>query len=246
MRVYGHRWRRATVSEVERARRNVTGPELLALVMILGVSVQELLDPHGPAGAWGRLALSISVDPRADDGWVGIEPEYLSALICLHKSGAEIEREARRLDQIQVIQKWHSGYRTKRAAEPALAEMVTSVHAGTFIELTSETVGEHLTGWLAAIAPTVRPATHYSYCRNLRLHVVPRLGSVQLRRIDGGLLNTVYARAAGEREALEWWRRTFSANGALYPHDLASCVQRRGPMGSAGPQPGRRRGSTPR
>lgn len=103
MRVYGHRWRRATVSEVERARRNVTVPELLALVMILGVSVQELLDPRGPAGAWRRLALSISVDPRADDGWVGIEPEYLSALICLHKSGGEIEREARRLAQIQVI-----------------------------------------------------------------------------------------------------------------------------------------------
>ena len=29
--------------------------------------------------------------------------------------------------------------------------------------------------------------------RNLRLHVLPRLGSVQLRRIDAGMLNTLYA-----------------------------------------------------
>ena len=46
---------------------------------------------------------------------------------------------------------------------------------------------------MAAIKPTVRPATHYSYSRNLRLHVLPRLGSVQLRRIDAGMLNTLYA-----------------------------------------------------
>jgi integrase len=90
-------------------------------------------------------------------------------------------------------QKWHSGYPTKRAAERALAEMVSSVHSGTFIELTNEMLVEHLTEWLTAIEPTIRPATHYSYSRNMRLHVVPRLGSVQLRRVDGGMLNGLYA-----------------------------------------------------
>jgi integrase len=98
-------------------------------------------------------------------------------------------------------QKWYSGYPTKRAAERALAEMVNSVHTGTFIELSNETAGEHLTGWLAAIEPTIRPATHYSYSRNIRLHVVPRLSSVQLRRVDGGMLNALYAEllASGKR-----------------------------------------------
>jgi integrase len=98
-------------------------------------------------------------------------------------------------------QKWHSGYPTKRAAERALAEMVNSVHSGTFVELTNETVGEYLAQWLTAIEPTIRPATHYSYSRNIRLHVVPRLGSVPLRRVDGGLLNALYAEllASGKR-----------------------------------------------
>lgn len=98
-------------------------------------------------------------------------------------------------------QKWYSGYPTKRAAERALAEMVNSVHTGTFVELSNETVSEHLIGWLAAIEPTIRPATHYSYSRNIRLHVIPRLGSAKLRRVDGGMLNALYAEllASGKR-----------------------------------------------
>src|SRR5947199_8566155 len=57
MRNYQHPWRRATVSEVERAHRDVTIMELLTLVLILRVSVEELLDPGGPGGRGGRLAL---------------------------------------------------------------------------------------------------------------------------------------------------------------------------------------------
>jgi integrase len=67
------------------------------------------------------------------------------------------------------------------------------MHAGTFVEPSKETFQEFLAGWLVAIEPTIRPATLYSYRRNLRLHVIPRLGSVQLRRIDAGMLNGLYA-----------------------------------------------------
>lgn len=90
-------------------------------------------------------------------------------------------------------QKWHSGYPTKRAAERALADLVAALHGGTYIEPTKQTLGAYLDEWLAAIEPTVRPATHYSYARNLRLHVRPRLEAVQLRRVDGGTLNALYA-----------------------------------------------------
>ena len=37
------------------------------------------------------------------------------------------------------------------------------------------------------------PATHYSYERNLRLHVVPRIGSAHLAAIDGRAPNQLYA-----------------------------------------------------
>lgn len=90
-------------------------------------------------------------------------------------------------------QKWHSGYRTKRDAERALSEIVASVHAGAYVEPTKQTLTEFVTDWLAAIEPTIRPSTHHSYARNLRLHVLPHLGSVQLRRVDAGMLNALYA-----------------------------------------------------
>lgn len=90
-------------------------------------------------------------------------------------------------------QKWHSGYRTKRDAERALSEIVASLHTGSYLEPTKQTLSDFTREWLAAIKPTIRPSTHYSYSRNLQLHVLPKLGSVQLRRIDAGMLNTLYA-----------------------------------------------------
>jgi len=90
-------------------------------------------------------------------------------------------------------QRWHSGYRTKRDAERALSEIVASVHAGNYLEPTKQTLSEFAREWLVAIKPTIRPSTHHSYSRNLTLHVLPQLGSVQLRHIDAGTLNTLYA-----------------------------------------------------
>jgi hypothetical protein len=70
----------------------------------------------------------------------------------------------------------HLSQQRKRDAERALSEIIASIHSGSYIESTKQNLSEFVTEWLAAIEPTVRPATHYSYSRNLRLHVHPRLG----------------------------------------------------------------------
>src|SRR5215203_3445309 len=90
-------------------------------------------------------------------------------------------------------QKWHSGYRTKRDAERALVELTAAVQGGSYVEPSRQTLAEFLDDWLTAVEPTIRPATHHSYARNLRLHVGPRLGTVQRRRVDAGMLNGLYA-----------------------------------------------------
>lgn len=64
---------------------------------------------------------------------------------------------------------------------------------GTFVPKSRQTIREYAEEWLAAIAPTVRPSTHYSYNRNLRLHVLPSIGSAQLSAVDAGTLNQLYA-----------------------------------------------------
>jgi integrase len=111
-------------------------------------------------------------------------------------------------------QKWVSGYRTKRDAERALSEIVASVHTGSYLEPTKQTFSVFAPEWLVAIKPTIRPSTHYSYSRNLQLHVLPKLGSVQLRRIDAGMLNTAGGWAEGPRR-----RRPIAADGAVRPRD---------------------------
>ena len=91
-------------------------------------------------------------------------------------------------------QKWHSGFRTRREAERFLAETVDSLNRGAYVPKTKQKLGEFATEWLAAIEPTVRPATHYNYSRNVRLHVVPHIGTAVLTRVDPGSLNGLYAR----------------------------------------------------
>jgi integrase len=113
-------------------------------------------------------------------------------------------------------QKWHSGFRTKRDAERALSEIVASVHAGAYVETTKQTLSDFTREWLAAIKPTIRPSTHYSYSRNLQLHVLPQLGSVQLRRIDAGMLNTLYASLLADG-------RKDYAGGGLSPRSVRYC-----------------------
>src|SRR5688572_3523495 len=63
---FGHRWTRQTVSDVERGRRNVTTDELLGLVLVVGATIDLLLDPRGPELRTGP-ALYVSDD-------VAIEP----------------------------------------------------------------------------------------------------------------------------------------------------------------------------
>jgi integrase len=90
-------------------------------------------------------------------------------------------------------QKWQSGYPTKKAAQAALSEAVNALNKGVYVEKTKQTIAEFAAEWLVAIEPTVRPATHYSYGRNLRLHVLPYIGAVPLASVDAGTLNRLYA-----------------------------------------------------
>ena len=116
-------------------------------------------------------------------------------------------------------QKWHSGYRTKKEAERALTEMLASLDAGTYLEPSKQTLSEFAREWLVAIKPTIRPSTHHSYSRNLTLHVLPQLGSVQLRRIDAGTLNSLYAALLADGRK-NYARGGLSARSVQYVHAI--------------------------
>jgi len=91
-------------------------------------------------------------------------------------------------------QKWHGGFGTRREAEAAKAKIVHEFNIGTYVEPNSTTLSDwvHL-HWLPSTESRVKPSTFDSYKRNLELHVLPRLGSRQLRHVTPSMLNRLYA-----------------------------------------------------
>lgn len=91
-------------------------------------------------------------------------------------------------------QKWHGSYRTRREAEAAQAKIVHEFNTGTYVEPNSITLSQWVKRyWLPTIQSRVKPSTFDSYRRNLDLHVLPHLGSRQLRQITPVMLDRLYA-----------------------------------------------------
>lgn len=91
------------------------------------------------------------------------------------------------------IQRWRSGYATKREAEEALTKILGTLADGEYVRPNSDTFGEYLDQWLEAVEVQVRPSTFASYRMIVEKHVKPRLGSVKLQRLTALKLNTAYA-----------------------------------------------------
>jgi transcriptional regulator with XRE-family HTH domain len=84
----GHRWFATTVSEVERGRRNVSVDELLGLCLVLGATIEQLLDPRGPErGSGPKIVLSRHPSHHRDGVTVytSVDGKNMSALVCSHR-----------------------------------------------------------------------------------------------------------------------------------------------------------------
>jgi integrase len=99
-------------------------------------------------------------------------------------------------------QKWVSGFATRKEAEAALTTAKSRLQGGSYVAPTRQSFGDFLTtDWLPAIRSTIRPSTYESYDRNLRLHVIPRIGGVRLSQLDAGALNALYAELSANGRA---------------------------------------------
>ncbi len=90
------------------------------------------------------------------------------------------------------------GFATKKAAEAAEAAVVAEEARGTFVRPSKVTVGAFLVDeWLPARRAGLKPSTAASYEQMITAYVVPTLGPVALGKVDGAMLNALYARPAG-------------------------------------------------
>ncbi len=99
-----------------------------------------------------------------------------------------------RLDGGRRRQRWHGGFDTRREAEAAKARLVHEFHTGEYIEPEPIALAEWVRkDWLPSIRTRVKPSTFDSYRGNLEIHVLPVLGTRQLRQLTPSMLNRLYA-----------------------------------------------------
>ena len=105
-------------------------------------------------------------------------------------------------------QRWYSGYRTRRAAQRALTELLSRLEGGTFIEPSKQTLGQYLTEWLHGLrASGLKPSSISGYEMLATKHIIPALGGVLLQKITAAQLNALYA------DMLDHGRRTGKGRG---------------------------------
>lgn len=85
------------------------------------------------------------------------------------------------------------GFHTKAEAQAVMDELRVAARQGTFVTPQRQTVKEFLErDWLPAVRRQLAASTWESYERNVRHHLVPAIGAVQLQALDGGDLNRLY------------------------------------------------------
>jgi integrase len=112
-------------------------------------------------------------------------------------------------------QKWHGGFRTRREAEAARAQLVNDLNTGSYVMPGRITLNEWIReSWLPMTEPRVKPSTFHSYSRNLALHVLPALGRKPLQQLTPPMLTALYGQLAKDTDQ----RKALSAKTIRYIH----------------------------
>jgi integrase len=83
-------------------------------------------------------------------------------------------------------EKWY----TKRAAQEALRVRLTDAARGEMTDPSKQAAGDYLEEWAAGLR--LAPSTVASYRKNIRLHLIPRIGSVPLAALTTERIDRLY------------------------------------------------------
>ncbi|MEX1133363.1 MAG: tyrosine-type recombinase/integrase [Acidimicrobiia bacterium] len=90
-------------------------------------------------------------------------------------------------------QKWHGGYRTRKAAEAVRARLVHELTTGFYVEPSAMRVDEWLVDhWLPVVETRVKRTTLHAYRTCVNHHIVPALGGVQLGQLTSQMIVGLY------------------------------------------------------
>lgn len=91
------------------------------------------------------------------------------------------------------------GYLTRKAAAEDLRTRLASLDTGAHVAPNRTTVADHFDVWLDGLRK--QPSTVASYRKNVRLHVVPHIGSLRLEQLTGTRLTKLYRHLEREGRA---------------------------------------------
>lgn len=116
--------------------------------------------------------------------------------------------------------RWHTAGETRKAAERLLADLVKRQHDGDYRAPDRITLGDYLLErWLPTKRAQLRPSTFDSYTRNVKNHVIPRLGPVPLQKLSPEDLDQFYAELLASGK-LNGDRKGLSVKTVRYIHGI--------------------------
>ena len=89
------------------------------------------------------------------------------------------------------IQKSISG-KTQREVAKRLKEITTSIDTGTYLPSCKLTVGEWLNTWISEYTADWKPLTVSNYSKQIKKHLIPRLGAAKLEDLDTHTIQLFY------------------------------------------------------
>lgn len=127
-----------------------------------------------------------------------------------------------RRDQKQV-----GGFRTRKAAEAALAEELSERQRGEWVEPTKRTVAEFLDAWIEGVRVEIAESAWANYGNLIRSYVKPGLGDIRLTDLTPQRVQAFYAEllASGKRDGTGLAPRSVSAVHKVLHRALQDAVR---------------------
>ncbi len=84
--------------------------------------------------------------------------------------------------------------KTKREVTEKIAEIITEVSSGTYVSPDEMTLEQWLKVWEESYLSDVKPSTVAQYDYQIRIHIVPRIGSNKIQKIKAPMIQAFYNR----------------------------------------------------
>lgn len=112
----------------------------------------------------------------------------------------EVRYDAPRTGEGGRNQKYKGGFKLEREAKAYLAEQESNINRKTYIEPQKMFLFQYLNNWLDDKKDEISPTTYCGYEVNIRCHINPYIGGIQLQDLKAAHIKDLYKKLKKDRE----------------------------------------------